>query len=509
MGRAPDESIRFGIDGSDMELTAEPIDIGTERPVVLLNSVDAESLGVHPLDRVEIRWDGITEVGIVKVTDELVSEGRLGVSHGLSRAPGDVDIAPAPHPDSVASIRRKLDDKELDASELGAIVADINDDRLSDLELSAYVCASYASGLSFEETKHLAERMAEAGEQLSWDMPVVTDKHSIGGVPGNRTTPVVVATVAAAGLTIPKTSSRAVTSPAGTADTMEVFCPVEFDRESIRDIVESVGGCLVWGGAVDLSPVDDKMIRAETPLSLNPPGQIIASVLSKKQSAGSTHIVIDIPYGEGAKVTNLADARELAVDFKRVGDYLGLTVECALTRGSDPIGSGIGPTLEARDVLAVLKGEGPETLRLKSIRLADILFDIAEEDGSARDLLDSGAALETFRDIVAAQGGDPDISRAELQPGEMTDTVHADAAGVVMDIANPEASHLARRAGAPTDKRAGVAFHRQTGDSVTEGAELYAIYAETETKLEHAREYASENTVVRVGTRDEALVERV
>jgi AMP phosphorylase len=498
-----------------MHISVEPIDIGTKRPVVLLNSADAETLGVHALDRVEISWDGNTEVGIVKITDELVGEGTLGVTHGLPRPPTDVDVTAAPHPSSVESIKRKLDDEELDADELEAIVADIYDDRLSDLELSAYICGAHTNGFSLEETKTLTERMSAVGERLDWDQPVIADKHSVGGVAGNRVTPIIIPIAVAAGLTVPKTSSRAVTSPAGTADTMEVFCSVEFSLSEIRDIVEDVGGCLVWGGAVDLSPVDDKMIRAQNPLSVNPPGQTIASVLSKKQSAGSSHIIIDVPYGEGAKVTNLDAARELATDFKRVGDYLDLHVECAITRGTDPIGHGIGPVLEARDVLAVLEGDGPAGLRLKSLRLADILLDITREDGadiadvSAAELLDSGAALETFREIIAAQGGDPDVSRADLQPADRTETVVAGRDGIVTDVANPKVSELARRAGAPADVGAGLELHRSTGDTVAAGDELYTIHAEAETKLGYAREYAAENTIVRVGGRDEALIERV
>jgi AMP phosphorylase len=498
-----------------MRLSVAPIDIGTERPVVLLNSADAETLGVNALDRVEISWDDATEVGIVKVTDELVDAGRLGVTHGLIRPPSEVEVTVAPRPRSVESIKRKLDDEELDDEEFEAIVADIYDDRLSDLELSAFVCGTYTNGLSLEETKDLTEHMSAVGERLDWDEPIVADKHSIGGVAGNRTTPIVVPLAVAAGLTVPKTSSRAVTSPAGTADTMEVFCPVEFSLAEIRDIVADVGGCMVWGGAVDLSPVDDKIIRAQNPLSVNPAGQTIASVLSKKQSAGSTHIVVDVPYGEGAKVTNLDAARELATDFKRVGTHLGLRVECAITRGTDPIGHGIGPVLEARDVLAVLEGDGPDELRLKSVRLADILLEIAREDGaevadaSAAELLDSGAALETFREIVAAQGGDPDVARSDLEPADRTETVPADRDGVVTDVANPEVSELARRAGAPADLGAGLVLHRSTDDAVAAGEELYTIYAETETKLRHAREYAAKHTIVRVGGRDEALVEQV
>ena len=496
-----------------MQLTAESIDIGTRRPIVLLHRSDAGTLGVRPLDRVEIYRDGETTIGIVKVTDDLLEPGRIGVTHGLPDVSGPVEVLPAPHPESVSSIRRKLDGIELDGPELATIVADIHGDRLSDVELAAYVTGNYVNGLSLAETTQLTEHMIEAGERLSWDVDVVVDKHSIGGVAGNRVTPILVSIVAAAGLTIPKTSSRAVTSPAGTADTMEVFSPVEFSRNEIRRIVGETGGCVVWGGAVDLSPVDDEMIRAQSPLSLDPPGQVIASVLSKKVSAGSTHVVVEIPYGEGAKVSDIEEARDLAADFEHVGAHFDLELECAITRGSEPVGCGIGPVLEARDILEVLEGEGPDDLRRKSIGLADVLFELVADEtdvgpGSARELLDSGAALETFRDIVSAQGGNPDVTTSDLEPGPETETVSARRSGVVTDVSNTDVNRLAWHAGAPGDRGAGLYIHRCVGEEVSVGDDLYTIYAETDLKLERAVDYAEGRTIVNVADPGEVLIER-
>lgn len=385
-----------------MQLVAEHIDIGTRSPTVLLNESDAAELGVHALERVQLRWGERTAIGIVELTDELVSEGTLGVTRRLGHIEGDVEVSVAPQPDSVYYIRKKLDDIELEADELSQIVRDVYDERLADVELGAYVSATYTNGLSMEETMHLTESMADVGETVAWEEPVIADKHSIGGVAGNRVTPILVPIVAAAGLKIPKTSSRAVTSAAGTADAMEVLCDVAFSVAEIRDIVGKTGGCLVWGGAVNLSPVDDRIIRAETPLSIDPKGQLIASVLSKKKSAGSTNVVVDIPYGEGANVESLAKARELAKDFNRVGDHLGMAVECAITNGGAPVGRGVGPVLEAREVLATLAGGGPNDLRVKAIRLADLLFESVGVDADAAEILDSGQAEETSREIGRA-----------------------------------------------------------------------------------------------------------
>ncbi|MEF8773959.1 MAG: AMP phosphorylase [Halobacteriales archaeon] len=492
-----------------MEFQARSIDIGTQHPTVLLTREDAEELGANPLDRVHLRWGEQSAVGIVEVSDELVEPGTIGVTPRLGAVDGTVSVTLAGRPRSVQHVRKKLDDLELDPDEVRGIIRDIQEDRLSDMELSAYVSAIYANGLSLAETRALAKAMTETGQRLSWEAPVVADKHSIGGVAGNRVTPIVVAIVAAAGVPIPKTSSRAVTSPAGTADTMEVFCEVDLSIAEIRAVVDEVGGCVVWGGSVDLSPVDDKIIRAENPLSLDPPGQVIASVLSKKHSAGSTHVVIDVPYGEGAKVESLGAARELAEDFIRVGEELGMTIECAITRGDAPIGRGVGPVLEARDVLAVLDGDGPDDLRRKAVRLAAILIEETGIDADAERILESGEALERFRRLLGAQGGDPGVEVEDLQPGEHTHVVAADADGLVTHVDNRLVSDVARRAGAPRDAAAGLRLHHRPDDRVVDGDPLYTIYAEKESKLADATDRAREVEVVRVRSSDEALVERV
>jgi AMP phosphorylase len=490
-----------------MELTTTRIDIGTSRPLVLLHTEDATELGAHPLDRVQLGKQ-TTTTGIVKRTDELVSSGTIGVTEPLHHLEGTIDVTLAGIPGSVRYIRKKLDNIELEEDELQTIVRDINTNRLSDVELSAYVSAVYTNGLSLGETKHLTEAMSDVGQQLSWDTPVVADKHSIGGIAGNCVTPIIVSIITAAGLTMPKTSSRAVTSPAGTADVMDVLCDVEFSIEKITEIVSETNGCIVWGGGVDLSPVDDEIIRAENPLSMDPPGQLIASVLSKKKSAGSTHLIVDIPYGEGAKVGSLDAARELADDFKRVGAYLHIDLTCALTRGTRPIGRGIGPTLEARDVLAVLEGDGPQSLRMKALQLADILLEHCGVETSAVDILESGEALEQFQRIVAAQGGDGDIESSAIEWGSETATVHADSNGIVTRIDNRQICHLARRAGAPRDSRAGLVIHPTNRETIEVGDPLYTIYAEQQSKLDKANSLADHLDPVRVQSEGDELVER-
>jgi AMP phosphorylase len=491
-----------------MDLDVQAIDMKTNVPTVVINEQDAEELGVNPLDRVEIGDGDETVIAIVDITDNMVQPGDIGVTRGITELAGTVDVILAPKPDSVAYIRRKLDDNELSREHIATIIEDIYEDRLNDIELGAYVSAIYSNGMSMDETIHLTREMVDMGEVMDWDADVVADKHSIGGVAGNRVTPIIVPIVAAAGLTIPKTSSRAITSPAGTADTVEVLCDVDFSIAEIKDIVEETGGCMVWGGSVNLSPVDDKIIRAEHPLSIDPDGQVLASVLSKKKSAGSTHVVIDIPYGEGSKVEDLAAAREMAHDFKKVGGELGMAIVCTITKGSEPLGRGIGPILEAQDVLKVLNGAGPEDLRMKSIRLTDALFDLCDVDASAADILDSGEALEKFQEIVAAQNGDPAVAVDDLEPGSETVAVTADRAGTITHIDNEGISAIARRAGAPTDNGAGIYLQATVGDSVDEDEPLFTVYAENADKLAEAEDVLADREPVRVRQRQEQLIEQ-
>ncbi len=289
-----------------------------------------------------------------------------------------VTVTHAPTLEILASVRRRIYGNRLDAHAVGSIVRDVAARRYTDVHLAAFLTASAALPLDEQETIDLTGAMVDVGERLLWDSPIVLDKHCIGGLPGNRTTPIVVAIVAANGLVIPKTSSRAITSPAGTADTMETLAPVDLDIATLRRVVEAEGGCIAWGGAMHLSPADDIFVRIERELDVDTEGQLIASVLSKKIAAGSTHVVIDIPVGATAKVRGEASARHLAERISAVAARFGLSATCLLTDGSQPVGRGIGPALEALDVLAVLRSapDAPDDLRRRAAALAGVAIEV-------------------------------------------------------------------------------------------------------------------------------------
>ena len=309
--------------------------------------------------RVELRRNSKVLLATLLLTDDgLVGADEIGLAEPAFRrfaepAGGLVTVTPATPPGSLDAVRAKIQGRTLSADEIGAIVDDVSHYRYSDMEIAAFLVGS-ANFMTSGELLAMAQAMAEAGTQLKWDRPIVVDKHCIGGIPGNRTSMVVVPIVAAHGLTIPKTSSRAITSPAGTADTMEVLARVDLSVEQMKEVVAACHGCLVWGGHVNLSPADDILISVERPLSIDTREQMVASIMSKKMAAGSTHLLIDLPVGPAAKLTNAMDAMRLRKLFEFVGDHFGIAVEVITTDGRQPIGNGIGPVLEAQDVMAVI-----------------------------------------------------------------------------------------------------------------------------------------------------------
>ncbi len=353
----------------------------------------------------------------------------------------------------------------------------------------------YIRGMNDSETIALTKAIIESGKTIDFKRRPVLDKHCTGGVPGNRTTMLIVPIVASVGLLIPKTSSRAITSPAGTADTMEVLAPVSLSIEEIKRVVKKTNGCMVWGGGVNLAAADDKLIRIRHPLKLDPLGVMLASILAKKKAVGATHVLIDIPIGYGAKVINRAEAEELAKKFMGLGSSLGMEVECILTPGYDPIGFAIGPALEAREVLRILRGENvsPDLVE-KSLVMAGILLEMGGKAGKgkgrmiAEKILKSGKAYEKMKQIIEEQGGDPGITPEEIKIGNKQFTVYAPSSGRVHLVHNKAISSIARAAGAPRDKEAGIYMYVEKGDKVKKGQKLFTVFSVSNRKLNAAKE---------------------
>jgi thymidine phosphorylase len=458
------------------------------------------SEGFEAQSRVELRVEGRTVIATLNVVQgSFLDVGEAGVSEAawrLLRAPEGalVSLRHPPPLESLGHVRAKVYGRKLTASALRAVIEDVAAGRYSELQLAAFVTACAGDHLDLDETVALTRAMVDAGERMHWSAGKVLDKHCVGGLPGNRTTMIVVPIVVACGLRMPKTSSRAITSPAGTADTMETVAPVELDMATIRRVVEHTGGCIVWGGAVRLSPADDILIRVERPLDLDSQGQLVASVLSKKSAAGSTHVLIDIPVGPTAKVRSQAAANGLAHQLQSTGHALGLKLRVVQTDGTAPVGFGIGPALEARDVIAVLRNEpgAPIDLAQRSLVLAGHLLEMGgvapEGTGTAvaQAVLADGRAWRKFQEICDAQGG----MRTPV-PAPRRHEVPAPRSGCVLGIDNRRLARIAKLAGAPRAPGAGIDLHVHVGDFVERGQPMFTLHADSPGELAYALDYAS------------------
>ena len=482
-------------------LQARRLGIDTrQEPIIYLraDSPVCRSEGFSALSRVLVRTEKNQIIATLNIiTGEMLRRGQIGFSesawHRLQLNTDDSIWLSHPRPvQSLSHVRAKVYGHSLNKQQFQEIINDIVDGHYADVHLAAFITACGDDNLNDHEITALTEAMIDSGSRIDWGQPLVIDKHCVGGLPGNRTTPIVVSILAASGLTMPKTSSRAITSPAGTADTMETMTEVSLSLEQMKQVVEQEGACLAWGGSVRLSPSDDILIQVERALDIDSEGQLIASVLSKKIAAGATHVLIDIPVGPTAKVRSQEAADKLAKSFETVAESLGIIIKILFTDGSQPVGNGIGPALEARDVMAVLQNDtdAPTDLKQRSLAMAGAMLEMSgtvDPDSGvekATAVLESGLAWEKFCAICTAQG-------VMKQPNEAPYLFKliAEKGGIVDMIDNRRLAQVAKLAGAPLDSTAGVEIHAKLGQQVHPHDPLLTIHAESSGELNYAVDY--------------------
>ena len=500
--RGRQEERKHVSEGHHSHLRLRRMGIDTYQEPVLYMHRDCpvcRSEGFEAQSRVELTLAGRSIIATLNVVHgDFLSVADAGLSEAAwrmleAREGALVALRHPPPLESLGHVRAKVYGRKLTSAALQAIIEDVAAGRYSELQLAAFVTACAGDRLDVDETVALTRAMVGVGERIDWGPGLVMDKHCVGGLPGNRTTMLVVPIVAACGLRMPKTSSRAITSPAGTADAMETLAPVDLDVPAIRRVVDRTGGCIVWGGSVRLSPADDILIRVERPLDLDSQGQLVASILSKKAAAGATHVLIDMPVGPTAKVRSAQAAVLLARQLEQVGRALELNVLVAQTDGLAPVGRGIGPALEARDVLAVLQcqPEAPASLSARALQLAGQLLEFAgaaaqgQGPGLATAVLRDGRAWRKFQEICEAQGGMREPPRAAY-----THPIVAARSGAVIAIDNRRLARIAKLAGAPKSPSAGIDLHVQVGEFVERGEPLYTLHASSPGALDYAVEYA-------------------
>ena len=481
--------------------------------VAVLNTKDSQALDLHEGDRLHLIYGKKhTHILLDVIENNLLKENEIGLFKEVIEELGTkngsmIHVKIAGKPKSLQYIKKKMEGHRFSYPEIKEITQDIVYDRLSDIELSFFVSASYINGLTEQETIYLTKAMIETGDVLKLDDKLILDKHCTGGVAGNRTTMIVVPIIAAAGFKIPKTSSRSITSPAGTADTMEVLANVNVPITKMKKIVNKIGGCIVWGGSMNLAPSDDKIIKVEHPLMIDAEGQMLASILAKKGSVGAKYVLIDIPLGKQTKIKTKKEAISLANKFKKIGKGLGMNLEVITTDGNEPIGNGIGPSLEAIDVLKVLmqSEDRPKDLEKKSIDIASKMIDLTKKykkgEGRkiAKEILKTGKAYAKMKEIIKAQGGNEKVMPNDIKKGKFSYTLKAKTDCIVRDLNNYLISRTARLAGAPLDKEAGIFIHAHEGHKINKNKPVLTIYSNSKERLKFAKKFLMSNNVITLG----------
>ncbi|MBS3087525.1 thymidine phosphorylase [Candidatus Pacearchaeota archaeon] len=470
------------------------------KPVVFLNDKTAKRMNVFVDDRVAITSK--TKVyAIVDIFPKLVKQDEIGVSHELARilklrTGVVVEVSVSEMSDASFLIKKKINGEELSQKELDLIISEIVHNNLTEAEIAFFTAAEKINGMNFEETISLTKAMIKTGARLKFKGKYVADKHCIGGIAGNRTTPITVAICASVGLILPKTSSRAITSASGTADVIETISEVELPLKKIIQVVNKTGACLAWGGSLGLAPSDDKIIQVERLLNLDIEPQLLASVMAKKISAGAKHILIDIPFGRGAKVRDLEKAKSLGRKFLRIAKRFDLKMKVTYTDGTQPVGNGFGPVLEMLDIIKVFQNDGPQDLREKSIYLATELIKlcgIKDANRKASEALASGKAYEKFKEIINAQNGKDNFDEKikNLKLGKIVRVIPVEKSGQIVRISNKGINSLCRILGTPETISAGVYLHKHL-EKVKKGEPLLTLYAESQVKMKDALKFIKE-----------------
>ncbi|UCE12242.1 MAG: thymidine phosphorylase [Candidatus Heimdallarchaeota archaeon] len=477
-----------------IKISVEPQD------AVLISRTNNKNIAMQARFRLVKGQKEVPVTQVVKV-EGIVQEGEIGLSKSLmkklvAKEGEEVTLHPQSRviSPSYSLVKQRITQpgRLFTQTEIDQIINDIIIGNASPLESSVFLTSQLFQEWSLTEVEYLTKSLAASGQMIDWGEGNIFDKHSLGGVPGNKVSLLIVPIIAAAGLTIPKTSSRAITSPSGTADTMEAFgCDIEFTIDEIVEIAQRTGGLIAWTGGLNIVPADEKLIReVQFPLGIDPEPMMMASVLSKKVAMGINFLCLDIPCGSATKVETMEGAKRLAHRFSELGQRLGIRIESGITYGSSPVGHTVGPGLEAREALAALIEplKASDSLIGKSTSLAGILLEMSGKaiqgrgQDFASELLQSGKAYAKFQEILEAQNADPNIRPDDIEIGKCVYEYIAPQNGWVVEINNEVIARAARAAGAPMDKRAGVYFLKKK-DSVKRGEVIFRLHAPTDKKL--------------------------
>ncbi len=388
--------------------------------------------------------------------------------------------------DAPTVIRTKRDGGRLSDAAIDWVVDAYTDGRVAEEQMAALLMAILLRGMDRGETARWTSAMLASGERLDFsDLGVPTvDKHSTGGV-GDKITLPLVPVVAACGAAVPQASGRGLGHTGGTLDKLESIAgfTAELSKPRVRDQLRVLGAAIFAAG--DLAPADAKLyaLRDITATVESLP-LIASSVMSKKLAEGTGALVLDVKVGSGALTDSEAQSRELAQIMVELGAAHGVPTRALLTDMDGPLGATVGNALEVAESLEVLAGGGPPDVVELTLRLASEMLELAGiDDRDPAETLRDGTAMDRFRRLIAAQGGDLSVP---LPIGRHAETVTAARGGTMGDIDAMAVGLAAWRLGAgrsrPGDRvqlGAGIRMHRRPGEPVTAGEPLFTLYTNT------------------------------
>ncbi len=488
-----------------MELKVKFLKWSAGLPVAMLHKTAADKVGVHAKERIVIKSKSKEMFTVLDIiTGNLIKKNEIAVSSEIRQRMNlkkaqKIDVLLTSSPKSLSLIKKKLNKTPLSEKEIYQIIEDVANNSLFESEIALFVSGMYKQGMSIKETIYLIKAILKTGNKLSLKSKIIADKHSIGGIAG-RTTPIVVSICVAAGLVVPKTSSRAITTPAGTVDAIETLTQVDFTMSEIKQIIKKTKGCIVWGGSLGMVPADSKIIQVEKQLNIDPEAQLLASIMAKKLAVGSTHLLIHLPYGRTAKITR-QKALKLKKKFEILGKHFKKKIKCLLVKNNGPIGNGIGPALEMIDVIKVLRREDKcHKLEEESLVLSAELLELTGKAKKgkglelAKTILDSGKAFDKFKEIIKAQKG----KIKTLKTAKFQKSLSFPRSGKIIDIDNKKINHLARTLGCPKDKFAGIYLNYHEGQKVKKGQKIMTLYSETKSRLNKAVKFYKSEKIIRI-----------
>ncbi len=464
---------------------------------VYLHANTANKYGIEDGDLIVLYLKDVELGGIVYLSNTEVPEDAIGLSARIwtNYKVSQVDLIPIEvkgQADSVKYIREKILGGRLNYAKSYQIMDDIVKRKLTPIEMTYFAAASYNPGFDDNEIYFLTKAMVETGDIIDFSdiSNVILDKHSIGGVPAKGVTPVIVSMLASIGYTLPNTSSRSITTPAGTSDVLEVVMPVSLDDKQIRKVVAQENACMVWGGGLDLAPADDILIQIEKPLHIESYDKFVISIMAKKVAMGITHQIIDLPYGKFAKVP-LEDVGKVEKMFKDLAERFNIKLKVYARESLGVDGNGIGPVLEMRDILRILERHPERPVGIENVAIdmaAELLAltgDYSKQDAISvlRGVLESKQALDKFWKIAFAQGAKKRLSSDDLEPGEYKKDIVIGKSGIIKAFNNHKIVRITRALGTPMAKKAGIYLHYFVDEKVNAGDVVATMYAESPTRL--------------------------